>query len=112
KKLQENKDKEITITVYPHGDLITGEATLPSDGLIGVMPVSPDKFFGVRQIHYGFFAALPAGVHRAYETLTNYIKSFALIFSPKVQGYKHLGGFIAIANAFPGEWNWIAFWEL
>ena len=112
KLLDENKNKEISITVFRHGQQVTNKVTLPSDGKIGVMPVVPTKFFGVKEIQYGFLAALPAGVHRAYETLTNYIKQFALIFSPKVQGYKHLGGFIAIANAFPASWDWLSFWAL
>ncbi|HYV94979.1 MAG TPA: RIP metalloprotease RseP [Chitinophagales bacterium] len=113
RKLQDgNKDKEISLTFFRKGHLITEKVKLPSDGLLGVHPVPLDKFFTTNHIHYGFFAALPAGINRAYETLSKYIKSFALIFSPKVQGYKHLGGFIAIANAFPGEWDWITFWEL
>ena len=35
-----------------------------------------------------------------------------LMFSPKTEGYKHAGGFIAIANVFDISWNWQVFWTM
>lgn len=111
KALQSNRDNEISLTILRDHGLVTMEGKLPSDGLLGVKTITPDKFFGIRKVRYGFFSALPAGISKAYQTLMNYIKQFALIFSPEIQGYKHVGGFISIANAFNPTWNWLAFWS-
>jgi regulator of sigma E protease len=110
KLLYANRGKEITVTVLRDHRLVTGKGKISSDGLLGVAPVTPDKFLGTKEVHYGFLSALPAGFNKASETLGNYVKQFALIFSPKVQGYKHVGGFISIANAFDPTWDWFSFW--
>jgi len=109
-KLQANAGSAVSITVLRDHKLITGSATLSSDGMLGVKVVTPDKFITSKKIHYGFFTALPAGINKAWQTLVSYVKQFALIFSPQVQGYKHVGGFISIANAFDATWDWGAFW--
>jgi regulator of sigma E protease len=110
-ELQRVKGEEINLTVLREGKLTTGKATLASDGLLGVKVVLPDQFIPSKEIRYSLFSALPAGIHRAWQTIENYVKQFALIFSPEVQGYKHVGGFISIANAFDPTWDWGAFWS-
>lgn len=109
--LAANAGKEFSLTVLRDHRLSTFTGKLSSDGLLGVMPMQPKAFFTTRKTHYSLITALPAGVNRAYETLVNYIKQFALIFSPEVQGYKHLGGFITIGNAFDPHWDWVTFWS-
>ncbi|MBA3648139.1 MAG: RIP metalloprotease RseP [Chitinophagales bacterium] len=112
KMLTANKGHQVDVTVLRNVDTLTRKMLLSSDGLMGVQVAPPTDFMQTKIIHYSLFAALPAGVGKAYETLMNYIKQFALIFSPKVQGYKHLGGFISIGNAFESRWDWLAFWSL
>ena len=34
-----------------------------------------------------------------------------MIVQPKTEMYKSLGGFISIGSIFPGEWNWLSFWN-
>lgn len=61
---------------------------------------------------YSFFGSIPAGVSLTLEKLNAYIDQFRLILSPKTGAYKGLGGFKAIANAFPGVWDWESFWSM
>ena len=35
-----------------------------------------------------------------------------VLFTPETEAYKSVGGFIAIGNIFPSEWDWAAFWSL
>lgn len=109
--LMENKGKEIAVSVLRGQDTITKSMTLGTDGLLGVQVAPGTDFMKTQVVEYSFFGALPAGISKAWETLTNYVKQFALIFSPQVQGYKHVGGFISIANAFEPTWNWMSFWS-
>ncbi len=109
--LSKNKDKEIAVSVLRNHQVVNAKGKIGSDGLLGVKLVQPDRFFSTRKVEYNLISAFPAGVNRAYQTLVNYVKQFALIFSPKVQGYKHLGGFITIGNAFDPHWDWITFWS-
>lgn len=109
--LMENKGKEIAVSVLRGQDTITKSIALGTDGLLGVQVAPGTDFMKTQVVEYSFFGALPAGISKAWETLTNYVKQFALIFSPQVQGYKHVGGFISIANAFEPTWNWLSFWS-
>ena len=44
-----------------------------------------------------------------YWTLHDYVAQFKYIFTS--EGAKQLGGFGAIGNMFPGQWNWKGFWS-
>ena len=39
-------------------------------------------------------------------------KAIKMVRSPKTGAYKGLGGFKAIANAFPAVWDWESFWSI
>lgn len=110
-QLMANKGKEIELTLLRSNDTVSKKMAISDDGMIGVQVAPGSEFMETKVIKYSFFGALPAGINKAWETLTNYVKQFALIFSSKVQGYKHVGGFISIANAFDPTWNWLAFWS-
>ena len=59
---------------------------------------------------YSFFSAIPNGIIKGWETLVNYVKQFRLVFTK--EGAQSLGGFIAIGNVFPSQWDWIYFWNI
>ncbi|MBU3677312.1 MAG: RIP metalloprotease RseP, partial [Chitinophagaceae bacterium] len=61
---------------------------------------------------YGLLEALPGGVAKTGEKLSMYVAQFKKILNPETGAYKGLGGFKSIANAFPGVWNWEAFWNM
>jgi regulator of sigma E protease len=86
---------------------------VPETGLLGIYPVGDlSRFFQIKHLQYGFFAAIPAGIQKGYQTSIDYIRQFKLIFSRKTKGYESLGGFITIGSIFPGQWDWQAFWSM
>ncbi|GHT05600.1 hypothetical protein AGMMS49525_13080 [Bacteroidia bacterium] len=60
--------------------------------------------------HYSFLASFPAGVRMGVQQISNYIGQFKYLFSSK--GAENIGGFGAIGNLFPSEWNWLQFWMM
>ncbi len=68
---------------------------------------------------YSVLEAIPRGFTRTIESLTTQIKQFRIIFNSKIQGYKNVGGPIAIVKMMPVQKsekgdlsiNWPAFWS-
>ncbi len=110
--LQKFKNKPVQITVLRGKDTVNIILLIPSTGLIGIMPKGEDFFFKMNTKEYGFFESFPAGINKATQTLSGYIKQLKLIFDPEVEGYKQIGGFISMGKIFPGVWDWQAFWSL
>jgi regulator of sigma E protease len=102
----------VTINVDRNGERLDFRLLVPESGAIGVYPVDPKSFFELKEIKYGFFASFPAGIKKGMQTITSYLKDLKLIFNPKTEAYKSLGGFISIGNIFPSTWNWSIFWNM
>ncbi len=43
--------------------------------------------------------------------LSDYIRQFKVIFNPRTEAYKEVGGFDTIRRQFSTEWNWYRFWN-
>ncbi len=111
--VQKHKNQEITLIAKRGNDTLTFPVHLGSTGLIGVYPQADiNAFFQLNQKKYTFIQAIPAGFMRTWAGIGNYLKQLRLIFSPKVQAYKSVGGFISIGNIFPAVWHWESFWRL
>jgi regulator of sigma E protease len=80
-----------------------------AEGTIGIYPEA-EKYIGYRTISYNFFEAIPAGFTRAGKEISNYVKQIKLIFTPKTEAYKNVGGLIALGSVFPSAWDWYSFW--
>lgn len=106
------KNGTVDLQILRGTDTVNINVAVTEQGTIGIGAVSPVDIFETKTINYGFLASFPAGVSEAGNKLGGYIKSFKLIFSPEVQGYKHLGGFISIGKVMPAQWNWTAFWSI
>src|SRR5690606_15046369 len=70
------------------------------------------QFFEIYSYKYTFWQSIPRGFNRTWEIINSYVKQLGLIFSKEVKGYEGLGGFITMGKIFPGQWNWLAFWNL
>ncbi len=111
--LSHYKNSEVQITALRGEDSVSYSVLVPETGLIGVAPVgSLKELFVLEKIEYSFMASIPAGIDKGVETFGSYLKQLKLIFSPKTEAYKSLGGFITIGKIFPGTWDWQAFWNL
>ena len=109
-KLQQHKSDTVTLTVLRSG--VANEVVVPinEEGKMGVM--FKGDVFQPRTRTFTFLQAIPAGVSLACETVADYWQQLKLIFQPKTKMYEELGGFIAIGNIFPSEWNWLQFWTM
>ena len=105
---------EIVVSRLRDGAAVTD--TLPvqltTEGQLGVKLMGPYDLIPLQTYSYTFWQAIPAGFHRTGTELANYWKQIKLIFSPKTEAYKSLGGIIAIGNIFPSFWSWEAFWQI
>lgn len=111
-ELQNHIGKEITVQVDRMGETMDFTMVVPETGKIGVYPVDPKSFFDLKEVRYGFFASFPAGIKKGVQTISSYLKDLKLIFTPETKAYKSLGGFIAIGNIFPAQWDWQVFWNM
>ncbi|MFQ8804393.1 MAG: hypothetical protein ACLR8Y_03785 [Alistipes indistinctus] len=44
--------------------------------------------------------------------MSSYAKQIKLLFSPKTEAYKSLGGIMTLGSVFPTCWSWEAFWHI
>lgn len=80
-----------------------------ADGKIGVKRLNP---YHLRTQHYTLLQSIPQGARLTGRVIDNYWQQLKLIVKPDTGLYKQVGGFIAIANIFPGEWDWQQFWYM
>ncbi len=108
--LAANKNATITVDYSRNGELRQTTLTLNEDGKLGVglMPLS--SFFTVVRKEYSFFESIPAGIALGWQTLTDYVKQFKVVFTK--EGAKQIGGFGSIGKLFSPVWNWHSFWMM
>jgi regulator of sigma E protease len=112
-EVQKHKSEEVAIHVMRDGTAMQFQVQVSDEGRIGVYPVQGmDKFaeagiFEIAEVKYGFFESLPRAFSKAGSEASDYGKQAKLIGkSPE-----SLGGFWAILNIFPGEYDWEIFWS-
>lgn len=115
--LQEAKDSAHLI-IERNGMVMNLQSSITEDKRL-VLPYITDLkkldtlgVLKVEHISYSFFGSIPAGVALSKQKLVDYIDQFKKMLQPKTGAYKGLGGFKAIANAFPAVWDWESFWNL
>lgn len=113
KTLRDSIGKKVTLNVLRNNQEMTFAMTVPETGTLGIqLEQDLSKIFELKTIEYSLVESIPAGIYRGLNTISDYLKQFKLIFSPKTKAYESLGGFIAIGNIFPGAWNWFDFWNM
>lgn len=83
-------------------------AVLTSDFKFGFVAALPEYKISTKE--YGFFESIPAGIAYGCDILSGYVSDLKYIFTK--EGAKQVGGFGAIANIFPAEWDWRSFWTM
>ena len=81
---------------------------LTPDFRLGFVAAFPE--YKVSTKEYGFFESIPAGISYGCDILSGYVSDLKYIFTK--EGAKQVGGFGAIANIFPAEWDWRIFWMM
>jgi regulator of sigma E protease len=116
KALATKKDTEVALTVVRANDTLDVKVKTDEGGKIGVGPMGYEELkergfdYALVKEEFGFFASIPAGINYGLETLGGYVRSLKLLFTKS--GAEQIGGFGAIGNMFPGQWDWNAFWNM
>ncbi len=111
--LLDYKNQTVNFAVSRGDSLLTIPLAVNGSGKIGVLQGGTlNDFFPLVTKKYNFVSALPAGVKKGYQTIESYVKSLKLLFTPKAKALDQVGSFITIANIFPGQWSWPAFWNI
>lgn len=109
KELLKNKSEVITLGLDRNGNYKTVQVEVSENGTIGFV-LNHNLQYSVEK--FGFFESFPAGYNLAMSRLGEYISQFALIFNTDNDLAGEMGGFGAIGNMFPSDWDWHRFWDL
>jgi regulator of sigma E protease len=108
--LDNNKNKQVDVGLYRNGEFRTIPVQVNAEGKLGIIPKGDEAYFHLTKIDYNFFESWVRGCERTWESLTNYVKQFRLLFSKA--GASKIGGFASIGSLFPSGWDWQAFWNI
>ncbi|HAD95934.1 MAG TPA: RIP metalloprotease RseP [Cryomorphaceae bacterium] len=112
--LKGREGQEITLNFVRNGESKEAQLQIPAEGKykgsMGVMAYPVDRYLDFSYRKYGFFEAIPAGIQKSGKVLTDYVRQFKLIANPETGAYKHVGGFLMIANQYSTSWDWQRFW--
>ena len=106
--LGEWKGQNTTLDIIRYGGKMQITVPVNEEGKVGFQVGQP---FELRTRHYSLLESIPAGARLTIKQLKGYWQQLKMIVKPKTEMYKSLGGFISIGSIFPGEWNWLSFWN-
>jgi len=115
-KSDPKRNEEVLVTIARRDTLRKASDTLDfkvvttKEGKIGAGPFAPNYFFKMGREDYTLVEALPAGVKKGTNFLSNQIKAFGQIFKGKIKASDSLGSFISIGSMFGNTWQWERFW--
>ena len=108
--LDSSRNREVTLDYYRNGSLHATMVQVDSAGALGFYAMTAPQIYKTVTLTYGFFESFPAGIRMGIQTLKDYVAQFKYVFTK--EGASSLGGFGAIGNLFPPQWNWQAFWMM
>jgi len=112
KFFKSHKNTEVTISAIRKNDTIKITVPVSEQGTIGVQVVGFAEYLDLEHIDYKFGESIPAGIKKGRKAVSDYLRSFSLIFDTETKAYNQLGSFGAIGSMFPPVWSWEAFWGL
>ncbi len=113
-----NAGKTINVEVLRAGAVQPLSLQVSKEGTLGIASYKQlEKFASTK--HFTLIESIGRGFTRSIESLTYQVKQFKLVFNKKVQGYKKVGGPLAIIKNMPVEKskdgavsvNWSLFWS-
>lgn len=113
-----NAGKAINMEVLRAGALQPLSLDVSKEGTLGIASYKQRQKF-INTQHFTVVQSIGRGFTRSIESLTYQVKQFKLVFNKKVQGYKKVGGPLAIIKNMPVEKskdggvsiNWSLFWS-
>lgn len=109
-----HKGDTAVVTFVRGGEILTASVPVSADGQVGVYlaGVNLADLYPISAREYSLLEAIPVGCGRAFTSIGSYLKQLKLIVSPETEAYKSVGGIIAMGNFFPGQWDWLSFWQI
>lgn len=110
----QHKGDTVRVDFVRNGERMTAEVPISDEGMAGayLAAINLADIYPISTRRYSFWEAIPVGCSRAFTSIGSYLKQLKLIVSPETEAYKSVGGIIAMGNFFPGEWNWLSFWQI
>ena len=108
-QVKSNSSSSIDVKFKRGNEIISSTIPLNENNQIGVVLFSQPTKLIPTNLEYSFIESINDGFDRAYWELLDYVGQFKYVFTK--EGASQLGGFAAIGNLFPAEWNWKDFWE-
>ena len=105
------KGQLVSLIAMRGADSVNLNFTVPAYGQIGVYWKDPRDFIETAVVKYSVIEAIPAALAKSTKVLSDYIRQFKVIFNPRTEAYKEVGGFDTIRRQFSTEWNWYRFWN-
>lgn len=113
------KNQTADVTVKRNNQDVVLHLPVNKDGKLGIRLSAADAKHFVTEQNYSLLESIPRGLNRTISALTMQVKQFKIMFNSKIQGYKNVGGPIAIVNSMPVDKsadgslqiNWTAFWS-
>ena len=79
-------------------------------GKIGILLTPITEIYDTKVVKYSLLESIPRGIEIGVDKLTSYIDQMKYVFTK--EGAQSLGGFGAIGDMFPDQWNWYQFWVI
>lgn len=108
-RISEKPNTKIDLGVERNEELQIISITPDEEGKVGINNFGKEYVGAFQTVKYSFVQSISRGTAYGYNILKDYVKQFKYVFTKK--GATQVGGFGAIANLFPGEWSWLAFWH-
>jgi regulator of sigma E protease len=108
--LNAHKGTTVPMQVERNGKLVDLECAVSDAGKIGIQLTPPTELFDIQEVRYNFFSAIPKGIELGTDRLVTYVSSLKLLFTK--EGAQSIGGFGAIGDMYPDQWNWYSFWNI
>lgn len=108
--LETHKDKDVQVDYIRDSNLMTTTCHVNSSGKIGIMAASPIDLYPIETVEYGFFESISKGIGDGIDKLVMYVSSLKQLFTK--DGAQNVGGFGAIGDLYPDQWDWYTFWNI
>ena len=110
-ELAKKKGQEITLQyIRPDGSESSTTLKTTDSGKIGILLTPITEIYETKVVKYSLLGSVPRGIEIGVDKLTSYIDQMKYVFTK--EGAQSLGGFGAIGDMFPDQWNWYQFWVI
>ena len=110
-ELAKKKGQEITLQyIRPDGSEASTTLKTTDSGKIGILLTPITEIYETKVVKYSLLGSVPRGIEIGVDKLTSYINQMKYVFTK--EGAQSLGGFGAIGDMFPDQWNWYQFWVI